>query len=101
MEFTKGKIPLLGSALDESAVKRLESVNDDYSVPSTNTSTKETNYYLDIMCHKAALCKHVTLYTYIQVWVKVVTEYFASFNRSPKIACEQDVSSAQPMGAMK
>lgn len=51
-ELTKEKIQLLGSAIDESTVKAVESMEDAYSGPTKETSTKKMKLYLDFMRHK-------------------------------------------------
>lgn len=48
-------------------------MKDDYNAPTTDTATKKMEYYPDILYHKAAICKHVTLPLYAQVLVEVVT----------------------------
>lgn len=61
VEFTKRNTPLVGNASNEPTVKELELMEDDYSGFLMDTPTKKMNYYLDIMRHKVAMCKHVTL----------------------------------------
>lgn len=60
VEFTMGTTPLLGSTPYEPTVKGLESMEDDYSKPITNTLIKTMEFYHDIMRNKIALCIHVT-----------------------------------------
>lgn len=43
-EFTKGKLPPSGSAPEEPTAKRLESMDNDCSGPTTDTSTKYMEY---------------------------------------------------------
>lgn len=46
MKLTTGKIALLGSGMDKLTVKRLESVEDDYSNPTTDSPIKGWNFML-------------------------------------------------------
>lgn len=77
MKFTKGMIPLLGSALNEPTVKRLESMVDDCRGPTADIQNKKMALISCIMRHMNALCNHVTLPSYTKVQVKMV----------PKISC--------------
>lgn len=49
-------------------------MKDIYSGPATNPLTKKTDYCPDIMRHKIAICKQLTLPHYTQVRVKVVAK---------------------------
>lgn len=71
VQFSKDKIPLLGSASIESPVI-FESVEYDYCGPTTDIPTKKMDHYPDIMCQKVTLCKNFTLLSYRQDRVKVV-----------------------------
>lgn len=64
---------LLGSTPNEPKAKGLESIEDDYSGPTTGSPTKTMDYCPDIMRHEVALCRHVTLLPYTQIRVKLVT----------------------------
>lgn len=48
VEFSRGKIPLLGSAPNEPIVQRLESMKNEYNRPTTDTLTGNMNCYVDI-----------------------------------------------------
>lgn len=52
---------------NERIVNRLNSMADEYRVPTTDTLTKKINYYSDIMHNKHTLCKKVTLLPYRKV----------------------------------
>lgn len=63
VKFRKGKIPLLCSAPNEPKINRLKSMKDDYSGMTTDILAQKMDCYSDIMRHKVALRKHVTLST--------------------------------------
>lgn len=74
VKLTAGKISIFESALDEPTIKGLDSKKGDYNKTTKYTATKEINCYLDIMLHKVALCKHVTLPPYTKVWIEFMTK---------------------------
>lgn len=73
-EFSKTKILLFECTPNEPTVKRLESIEDEYKVPTTTDAPTKMMDYPEIMQHKAALSKHVPLPPYTQVRIKMVTE---------------------------
>lgn len=54
-KFTGGKIPLLGSALNEPTVRALQWMAHDYSGPTTDTSTTIMGYQPNIILYVDAL----------------------------------------------
>lgn len=56
------------------------------------------NYYLDVIPHKVALCKHVTQLHYTEVRVKVVTNIFSVLHSGPKNSLQTGSRICQPMG---
>lgn len=101
VEFTRGKILLLGSVPNEPIVKGLESMDDDYSGPTKDTPIKKMNSCSDIMCQKVALCKHVTLPSYTQVRVMMVTERFDLMHAERKNSVGTGRRFNSAMGTMK
>lgn len=57
---------------------------NDYSWPTTETPAKKMDYYPLIKHYTVALCKHVTLPPYAQVWVKAVTRISGLIHTNPK-----------------
>lgn len=49
-------------------------MKDDNNGPTTDTTTKNIDYYANIMRQKVTLCNHVTLISYTKVRAKVVTK---------------------------
>lgn len=91
VKFSNCKIPLPESAQNESTEKVLQSMEDNYCRPTTDTLTKKIDYCLDIMSHEAVLCKHVTIPPYKQIRFKTVTKIYDLFHpqpkNSPKVGC--------------
>lgn len=78
MKYTKIKIPLLGSAQNEYMVKGLEAIEDVFIGATTDTPIRKRGLYYDIMRHRVALCKTLTIHLVTRVWIKVVTRKSAS-----------------------
>lgn len=49
------------------------------SGPTTDTPSKQKNFYLDIIRSKVASYKHVTLVSCSQVWAMVMIKIFGPF----------------------
>lgn len=84
VEFTMFKILLLKSAMDESTVQALKCFVNDYSEPTRDTPTKKMNFYPDIMRHKGALFKRVTLLPFTPHWIILVTNISGLIHVEPK-----------------
>lgn len=84
MEFTKGTVSLLGNASKEVMIIGLKFTDLYFYGATTDERTKSMDIYPDIMRHKVALYKHVTLLSLIQVHVKVDTKFFGLIQRELK-----------------
>lgn len=76
VEFSKGKIPIFESAQNGHTVKRFESTEDNYSGSTMVISTTKMYYHHNIMHHKVAMCKDVTLCPCTQVRDRVMNKIF-------------------------
>lgn len=63
VEFSIGKISLLASVPIDPVVKGLESMEDAYIIPTTDTPPDNMELYPGIMRCKVVLCKNTTLPT--------------------------------------
>lgn len=59
-------------------------MQDDYSGSATDKPTKKMEYYSNFMRPIVALCEHVTLPFYTQVWVNVMTKIYGRIHTKPK-----------------
>lgn len=84
VKYTRGRIPLLESTMDERTVIGLESMDHEYNAPTSDTPAKKLEYYPDILRHKVPFCIHITLTPFTQVWVKAVTKTSGLIHLKPK-----------------
>lgn len=84
VELTNRKHLPIGSAPYVPTIRGLESMEHDYSRLTAGKPSEKIDFYPDIMRHEVALCKHVTLFPYKQVWVTVVTNISDQIYTEPK-----------------
>lgn len=83
MEFINGKIPLFESPPVKLIEKELVSMEDDYSIQTTDTPTKMMDCYPDIMNHRISLLKPINLPPYTQTRVEMVTKRSSLIHTEP------------------
>lgn len=76
-------------------------MEEDYIASATDTPTKQMDNHFKTINHKAASCEFVTLLSYTQTLVKVVTKRSSVSVRNPNICCEPIIASTQPAEIMR
>lgn len=85
VEFLKCNVPILESTPNNSTIEGLESIEEDYTGPATDLQSKTMDSHAsDVMRHKDAFCKLITLFTCRLFLVKIITKISRLINTKPK-----------------
>lgn len=102
VDFTKGSKLLPTCALNESALRIFDLMEDEHSVLHNDTSTKEKEVHNGITSPEVTMSKHITLPFCTKSKYRVrMNIYLVSFTQKPNATCDPGVTFGQLMKFIK